>query len=101
MARRTTWLGRWLAPAAPKRHRPRLGVEWLEGRSLPATGLSGAVPAEPREPLPPSNLCPQPNPGIYYDANTDTVCIVGSAGNDKVSVSVQNGQFVATLDTGS
>src|SRR5262245_59648516 len=87
---------RWSRRALP-------GLEQLEARTVvagnpTAASLEPAVPF-PVEPLAPTDLCPQEDPGIYYDAPTDTLCIVGSGGDDRVSVSRTGAVVTAVLDT--
>ena len=87
-------------PARPRRF--GLGLERLDdarlavrlaGVRLADCGRPGGTPSA-------ANLCPQPNPGIYYDAASQTVCIVGGATNDVVLVNEFGGFFVAYLNAG-
>src|SRR5687767_9795921 len=96
-----SWLRRWLSLGSPTSRRRRFGLrlERLDERALPADLSLAATPfpLDPPEPLPPANLCPQPKPGIYYDAASQTVCIVGGDTNDTVLVNEFGGFFVAYL----
>src|SRR5262245_22964322 len=80
-----------------------LSLERLESRVVPAADpfLAPAIPLPPPEPALLGPLCPQTNPGIYYNVANQTVCVVGSEAGDQVSVYRDGGNIVFVLDTGT
>src|SRR5262245_63379418 len=78
-------------------------LELLESRTV----LSGdpivgpPIPLPPPEPILLGRVCDFDNPGIYYDPTTLTVCVVGGESADRVNVFIDNGNFVAVLNTGT